>query len=59
MGWKCPCGMARNFASKTECFKCHEPKGDAEDYELPALITKEDRKKMAWKCLHCKYPKNF
>ena len=39
MGWKClseSCGFPKNFSSKTECFKCQEPKGDAVDYELPS-----------------------
>ena len=63
MVWKCePCGFHRNFLSKTECFKCSEPKGNAVDYELPDKEERKEqseRKNMGWKCRSCGFPSNF
>ena len=64
MGWKCldtACGFPMNFSSKTECFKCQTPRGEAVEYELPAKGEKGERKNMGWKCLDtaCGYPTNF
>ena len=51
MDWKCLVRLiSLEFSSKTECFKCQEPKGDAIDYELSSkdeeVKLKKEREKM-------------
>ena len=59
MGWKCPdesCGFDRNFANKSECFKCQTAKGDAKLFEIP---ERGPKKNMGWKCASCNFERNF
>ena len=58
MGWIClACSFPRNFANKTECFKCKEDKGEAVDYELPPREPRkdDDGPEIRWFCNDCNY----